>query len=225
MTHNVRGQNYSVFCVVNEEAIFVKLPVGTKYLILSLFQLAALHSYAQYYEQKPEPEIAIGIKVVKGNIIYGPKAFYITDPGAISLQPMVRYDAPLKISSRGQFEHRYINLVLESGFLFCKAKVFDSVLIDPVTGTITRDRSKNATYLPLYVGLYSRSAFSFGAEVFYWKGLGARDIWGAKFLSLGYNGKYFRVNASGEWYSQTKNSRHSGTVLSVEFLWKLVIED
>ena len=94
-----------------------------------------------------------------------------------------------------------------------------------MNSTITRDRSKNPTYLPVYLGLHSRSAFSYGAAVFYWKGLGPLDIWGAKFLSLGYNGKYFRVNAAGEWYSQTKNRRHSGTLISVEFLWKLVIED
>jgi len=192
---------------------------------LALFQFASFYSHAQYYEQKPEPEFGIGIKVAKGNIIYGPKSFYVTDPGGISLQASVRYDAPVMIFSRSPYQQRYINFVLESGFMFSKAKVFDSVSIDPVTNTITRDRSHNATYLPVYMGLYNRSAFSVGAEVFYWKGLGTRDIWGAKFLSLGYNGQSFRVTVSGEWYAQTKNTRNSGLFFSVDFLWKLIVDD
>jgi hypothetical protein len=202
-----------------------QLPFGIKYLLLAVFQLAALDSYCQYYEEKPEPEIAIGIKVVKGKIIYGKKAFYITDPNSISPQALVRYDAPLRISSYSPYQHRYINFVLEGGFLFCKAQVFDSVFIDPNTNTITRDKSYNPTYLPVYMGLYNRSAFSIGAEIFYWKGLGVRDIWGAKFLSLGYNGQRFRLTASGEWYAQTNNSKNSGTIFSIDFLWKLVLED
>jgi hypothetical protein len=29
--------------------------------------------------------------------------------------------------------------------------------------------------------------------------------------------------ASGEWYAQTKNIKNSGTLLSVDFAWKLVL--
>jgi hypothetical protein len=199
--------------------------IGIRYLFLGVFQLFALDSYCQYYEQKPEPEISIGIKVIKGKIIYGPKSFYITDPNSIGLQARIRYDAPIRIYSYSPYQQRYINFVLEGGFLFCKAKLFDSVLIDHTTNTITRDHSKNATYLPVYVGLCNRSAFYVGAAVFYWKGLGARDIWGAKFLSLGYNGQRLRLTASGEWYAQTKNIKNSGTIFSIDFSWKLFVDE
>lgn len=196
-----------------------------KYLAIVLLLVVATEAQSQYYEQKPEPEISIGMKVIKGKIIYGPKSFYITDPGSISLQPKVRYDAPLRISSYSPYQQRYINLSIEGGFLFCKALVFDSVFIDSSTHTITRDHSKNATYLPVYLGLYNRSAFSVGAAIFYWKGLGARDIWGAKFLSLGYNGKRLRLTISGEWYAQAKNIKNSGTVFSLDFSWKLFVDE
>ena len=190
-----------------------------------MFHLAVFYSCAQYYEQKPEPEFGIGIKVADGKIIYGQKSFYITDPKAISLQALVRHDAPVRIYSRSPYQQRYINFVLESGFLFCKANIFDSVLLNPNTNTITHERSRNPTYLPVYMGLYNRSTFSIGAEIFYWKGLGVNDIWGAKFLSLGYNGQSFRVTASGEWYGQTKNIKNSGLFFSIDFLWKLIVGD
>jgi|GEM_PF-1759612 len=180
---------------------------------------------AQYYEERPEPEIGLGIKVVKGKIVYGPKPFYITDNSSIGLQALVRYDAPLRISSLSPYQHRYINFVVESGFLFCKANVFDSVVIDPATHTVIRDKSKNPTYLPVYMGLCTRSLFSVGVQAFYWKGLGAKDMWGAKFLSLAYNAQNFRISASGEWYAQTRNTRQSGLLFSVDVLWKLVLSD
>jgi hypothetical protein len=192
---------------------------------LTALEFTALHGYAQYYEEKPEPEIAIGMKVINGNIIYGPKPFYITTSGGVSIQPFVRHERPLKLHSRSPYQTSYISFVIQGGFLFCKAKVFDSVFIDPVNNTVIRDRSFNTTYLPVYMGLYSRSKFCIGAEIFYWKGLGARDIWGAKFLSLGYNAKHFRAMASGEWYAQIKNRKHSGTVISVDLSWKLFVDD
>jgi hypothetical protein len=216
-------QNYQM--PSNEQSDIQKITCCPRLLFLVLFQLVAFFSYAQYYEEKPEPEFGIGIKVLKGDIIYGPKSFYIADPKAICLQALVRYDAPVKIYSRSPYQQRYINFVLESGFLFCKANVFDSVLVDPITNTITHEKSRNPTYLPVYMGLYNRSVFSIGAEVFYWKGLGARDIWGAKFLSLGYNGQSFRVTVSGEWYAQTKNIKNSGLFFSIDFLWKLIVSD
>ena len=196
-----------------------------KILFLSVAQLTLFFTQAQYYEEKPEPEIGLGIKVVKGKIIYGPKSFYITDNSSIGLQSLVRYDAPVKIASLSPYQKRYISFVIESGFLFSKAKVFDSTFIDPNTNSITNDKSKNATYLPLYAGFYSRAKFSIGAEIFYWKGLGSRDIWGVKFLSVAYNATNFRLSCSGEWYTQTKITRYSGFLFSIDFLWKLFIED
>jgi hypothetical protein len=141
------------------------------------------------------------------------------------LQALVRHDGPLRISSYSPYQQRYISFVLESGFLFCKANQFDSVFKDTVTNIITREKSRNPTYLPVYMGLYSRSVFCVGAEVFYWKGLGAKDIWGAKFLSLGYNARQFRITASGEWHTQTGNRANSGIFYSVDFLWKLIVSD
>ena len=208
-----------------KKIIQIKKTVGIPFLFLILLQLAAQDSYSQYYDQEPEPEIAIGMKAVIGQIIYGPKPFYVTTRSGASIQPMVRYEAPLKISSRSQYQNRYIGFVVEGGFLFCKAKVFDSVFIDHVNNTVTRDHSYNTTYLPVYAGLYSRSTFSVGAELFYWKGLRARDIWGVKFLSLGYNATRLRVMASGEWYAQIKNNSYRGTVFSVDLSWKLFVDD
>lgn len=208
-----------------EQEYFQKVTFCQKILFLALFHLAAFHSYAQYYEEKPYPEFGIGIKVVTGKIIYGRKSFYITDPNGISLQASVRYDAPVRINRRSPYQQRYINFVLESGFLFCKANVFDSVFTDPITNTVSREKSHKPTYLPLYMGLYNRSKISIGAAVFYWKGLGVNDIWGAKFLSLGYNGQSFRVTASGEWYTQTKNIKNNGLLFSIDFLWKLIVDE
>ena len=198
-----------------------------KILFLAVFQLTVIYSCAQYYEEKPEPEFGIGIKVLKGSILYGPKSFYITDPKSVSLQALVRRDFPLRISSHSPYQHRYINLALESGFLFCKANVFDSSSRDPNTNTITHEKSHNPTYLPVYVGLYNRSAFSIGAEIFYWKSLGqgVRDMWGVKFLSFGYNARSLRITLSGEWSAQTRNIKNTATFFSVDFLWKLVIDD
>jgi hypothetical protein len=190
-----------------------------------MFQLATLYCHAQYYEEKPDPEIAGGIKVVKGKIIYGRKPYYITDPYSIGLQAEVRFDIPIKIFSLSPYQQRYINFVVESGYLFCKANIFDSAFRDPNTNTITHDKSKNPTYLPVYMGLYNRSVFSIGVEIFYWKGLGSQDIWGTKFLSLGYNAQNFRITVSGEWYAQTKNIKYSGTFFSIDFLWKYIIKD
>lgn len=205
---------------------FKKIGHLNKVFVLAVCQIAALNSYAQYYEERPEPEFGLGVKVLKGKILYGSSSLYVTDPNSISFQALVRHDAPLKISSFSPYQHRYVNFVLESGFLFSKAKVFDTVIVDINTNTITHEKSiKNPTYLPIYMGLYNRSAFSIGAEIFYWKGLGVRDIWGAKFISLGYNGQSFRITASAEWYAQTKNIKNSGTFFSIDFLWKLIVDD
>ena len=203
-----------------------RFPVLRKILVTALAQTCWLAAPAQYYEEPPGPEIGIGIKVIKGQVIYGPKSFYTTDNNSIGLQALFRYDRPFVISSLSPYQKMYIDFVVESGFLFFKANVFDSVFIDPATNAITRDKSaKNPTYFPVYIGLSTRNRLSVGTSLFYWKGLGPRDTWGTKFLSLSYNAQNFRVSAAGEWYAQTKNTRHSGFLFSVDFWWKLVIKD
>ncbi|MFT3911337.1 MAG: hypothetical protein QM737_18085 [Ferruginibacter sp.] len=204
---------------------FVSTRCFRRSLFSAAYLFAALYSHAQYYEEKPDPEISGGIKIIKGKIIYGPKSFYITDPQSIGLQALVRYDIPVKISSLSPYQQRYIDFVIESGFLFSKANVFDSSYRDPGTNMIMHEKSKNATYLPVYLGISNRSVFSIGTEIFYWKGLGSRDIWGTKFLSLGYNAKNFRITASGEWYAQTKNARYSGFIFSIDLLWKYIVDN
>jgi hypothetical protein len=44
--------------------------------------LVCSYSYAQTDEKEPEHELAIGIKLITGKIIFGSNEFYITDPGA-----------------------------------------------------------------------------------------------------------------------------------------------
>lgn len=153
----------------------------------------------------------MGINTVIGKIQYGSNDFYITDRGSAMIGPMFRYDHPVKLSAKRNVQ-RYIYWVAQAGFLFGKAKVFDSTYFHP----------KAPSYLPLSVGIYNRSALSVGAEVFFWKGLGTRDIWGIKFISIGYNAGKFRINASAERYMQVVKTRNGGTVFSFDFLGKLI---
>lgn len=187
------------------------------FIFFAGLQLFVLYGNCQRYQEKPEPEMLLGLRVVTRQIIYGKNSFYITDPGSIALQPVLRYDAPVKIA-----DDRYIALTTQAGFLFCKAKVFDTAFTDPNTNIFTREHSRNPTYMPLYFGVYNMSSFSIGAELFYWKGLGTRDIWGMKFLSMGYNGKQFRFSAAGELYAQVKNSKNKGIVICVDVFVKLI---
>jgi hypothetical protein len=190
------------------------------WLVLIFFtglQFSAFYSNGQHYQKEPQPELALGIKVVTRQIKYGNSSHYITEPNSIALQPVLRYDSPLKIST-----DRYIDLEGQAGFLFCKAKVFDTTFFDPNTNSYIRQHSHNPAYLPVYFGAYNMSAVSLGAEVFYWKGLGTRDIWGVKFLSLGYNGKQYRFAVAGEWYAQVKNGKNKGIVFSFDLFVKLI---
>lgn len=193
--------------------------------LLYILLFGSIVSQAQYYEEKPYPEIGIGIKIVKGNIVYGPKAYFNTDERSIGFQAITRFCFPLKISSLSPYQSKYIDLVLETGFLYYKAAVFDSVYRDPQTNERIQERSKNPTYFPIYAGLYSRNRISIGASLFYWKGLGNSDLWGSKFISLAYNARNFRLGCSGEWYAQAKNAKLHGLVFSVEFLWKLILNE
>lgn len=186
-------------------------------IFFTVLQLSVLYCNGQGQQKEPQPELALGIKAVTRQIQYGKSSLYVTDPSSIALQLGIRYDEPRKIST-----DRYIDLAGQAGFLFCKAIVFDTAYIDPNTNSFTRQHSHNPAYFPVYFGAYNRSAVSAGAEVFYWKGLGTSDIWGVKFLSLGYNGKQFRLAAAGEWYAQIKNGKNSGMLFSVDFCWKLI---
>ncbi len=185
------------------------------FIFFTGLQISAVH--AQHYQKEPQPELTLGLKVVTRKILYDKNDLYKTDPGSIGLQPGIRYDIPLKIST----DH-YIDLSTQAGFLFCKANVFDTSFTDPNTNVFIHDHSYNPAYLPVYVGMYNMSALSVGAELFYWKGLGTRDIWGVKFLSLGYNGKQYRFAVAGEWYAQVKNGKHAGLLFSVDVFCKLI---
>jgi hypothetical protein len=189
----------------------------TYFIFFCALHFAIINSYGQHYQNEPQPELALGLKIVTRQIQYGKSNLYRTDPTSISIQPVLLNDSPLKISS-----NRYIDVVGQAGFLFCKAKVFDTAFTDPNTGTFIRQHSRNPTYMPLYFGVYNMSAFSIGAELFFWKGLGTRDIWGLKFISLGYSGKQFRFNAAGEWYAQVRNSKNGGFLFSFDLFVKLI---
>ena len=182
---------------------------------LSAFVLSLLfcnNSCAQTSKPGRQDELAIGIKIVSGKIIFGPNEFYVTDPGGVGIAPAYfRYDHPVKISG-GKPRIRYISLAGQAGFLFCKAKNFDSLYFHP----------KNPSYFIMSAGIYTTNSFSVGTEFFFWKGLGNRDLFGVKFLSAGYNGKNFRLYASGEYYMQLSSTRNNGTIFSVDFSWKLI---
>jgi len=170
------------------------------------------YAFGQAGEIKRKDELAMGIKVVTGKMCFGPNEFYITDPGGIGIEPgCFRYDYPLKISGNNP-RTRYISLMGKAGFLFCKAKNWDSLYFHP----------KNPAYFTVSTGVYSSNSLSFGTEIFFWKGLGNRDIFGAKFLSAGYNGKNFRLYASGEYYLQVIDSKNNGALFTIDFFWKLI---
>jgi hypothetical protein len=171
----------------------------------------------QHYQKEPKTELAWGIKVVTRQIQYDKNNLYITDPTSIGIQSGIRYDIPVKIAT----DH-YIDLVGQAGFLFSKAKGFDTTFFDTNTNRYIRQHSKNPSYMPLSFGIYNMAAVSVGAEVFYWKGLGIRDILGVKFLSVGYNAKQFRLMAAGELYAQVKKIKNNGMLFSVDFFWKLI---
>jgi hypothetical protein len=185
-----------------------------KSIVIVSFLLLTFRAFGQNTENRREDEFALGLKVVSGTIKYGANEFFVTDPQSISIHPGVRYDYPLKTSG-SKPRRQYLSLVGQAGFLFCKAKDFDILYFAP----------RNPTYFTTSVGIYNRSTFSVGAELFFWKGLGNRDILGTKFISLGYNAKNFRIYASGEFYTQVINTRISGTLFSVDFFWKLITGD
>jgi len=185
------------------------LSVLLKCIGFTVLYLSPTSGRTQYNGKEPEPELAMGINVVTGSIQYGSNDFYITDRGSAALGPMFRYDHPVKLSAKRDL---YIYWVAQAGFLFGKAKVFDSLYFHP----------NNPSYLPLSVGIYNRTALSVGAELFFWKGLGTRDIWGVKFISIGYNAGQFRINASALRYAQVVKASNGGTLFSFDFLCKLI---
>lgn len=161
--------------------------------------------------KSPEPELALSLKLVSGQIRFGANEFYITESDALSIQPGLRYDHPIAWQKKKEGAH-YLVLSLQGGFLFCKAKQFDSTYFHP----------RNPAYFPISAGLYNRAAFSIGSEIFYWKGLGNRDIAGLKFLSLGYNGYGWRCYVAGEYYRQVRDRTKNGVLVSFEVMVKLI---
>ena len=186
------------------------MPVLLKCIGFTFLYLLPADGHTQYRDKEPEPELAMGINVVSGRIRYGSNDLYITDPGSIALGPVFRYDHPVKLSAKRD-PPRYICWVAQAGFLFGKAKQFDSLYFRP----------KNPSYMPLSAGIYNMSALSVGAELFFWKGLGTRDTWGIKFLSIGYNAGQFRINASAERYMQVLKTGNGGTLFSFDLMVKL----
>lgn len=191
-----------------------------KNLLLISLLLPGLTIFGQH---EPRPEMGMGVTVKSGKIFYGKTSLHITDPGSVSLEGVWRYDHPLRLNPKGAEPH-YADIAIEAGFLFCKGKEFDTMYTDPVTNTFIYDRSYNSSYFPVGIGIYNRAALSLGTGLFFWKSLSrnTKDIWGAKLLSMGYNGRQFRFSVAGEWYQQLTNRRNSDIIFSFEFLWKLV---
>lgn len=185
-------------------------------IFFTVAQFSTIAGNAQSEREEQDPELALGVRAVTRQITYDKHKLFVTDPTSIGLQTMVRYDSPVKTGKN------YIDVVAEAGFLFCKANSFDTAYTDPNSGILIRERSRNPTYLPVYFGVYNIAPLSIGAELFYWKGLGNRDIWGIKFLSVGYKATTFRAAIAGEIYSQVKNGKNSGVLLSFDFYWKLI---
>ena len=172
----------------------------------------------QQIQESPGRELSVGIKVAKGNIQYGQSKLFVTDPSAVGLYEGLRYDVPVKLSP-----DLYLDIAIQSGFLIYKANLFDTTFTDPGTGNLIHQRSRTPNYIPVSLGIYNTKIFSVGGEIFFWKGLNCIDLWGVKFLSLGYNGKKFRVAVAGEWYEQLIDSKQDkGWVLSVDFFLKLI---
>lgn len=189
----------------------MSFPVKPISLLLIVSVVVSLPCIAQQYAEEPVNELALVLKGVSGKIIYGTSKDYITEPHSVYLQPGIRYDHPLKLSKRGK-EQKYISLTFQTGFLFCKAQPLNPLIF----------RTKNPTYLPVSIGLSTRSSFSTGVDFFYWKGLGNRDLLGVKFPSLGINRSAFRLYLTAEHYVQLRNTRNKGSVFAVEFSWKLI---
>lgn len=185
-------------------------------LIIIVLLFSSLMVSAQLSNDR-ESELAIGVKFVTRQFVYGRHDRFISDHSSAAIQPAIRYDMPVTVL----LKHPFV-FTIQSGFLFGKAEPFDTAYLDPETNRFTRERSKNPTYFPVYAGIYNLGTLSVGSEIFYWKGLGNRDIWGWKFLSLGYNGKQFRVHAAGELYAQPANSRNAGFLLSFDVFVKLI---
>lgn len=193
-------------------------------LILLLFLGSAILSHAQDFQEEPQPELSAGIKIVNGGITYGQKSYYRTNAKKIGIQPNLRYDLPVRLFTIRDMP-AYIDLVGQVGLLYYSGEKFEYNYNDPITGAPVHEKSGNATYIPVYFGVYNVTSFALGVEIFYWKGLGSRDLWGTKLLSLGYNGKNFRANAAVEMYAQVKDRYTGGVFFSFDFLWKLRSRD
>jgi len=175
------------------------------------------------YEDGSSLEFSAGMKTVIGDISYGRTFYGNTTSGGFALQPSLRADLNLFLFSLHDEEWR-INIVGQTGiYRYFKANKFDYTAVEPFTGDTVHYRSKNPTYLPLYFGFYSPYSFMIGFEMFYYKGIGAEDLYGFKLISIGYNARKFRVGAAFEMYDQVRQRNNTTTdhFLSFEFHWKL----
>ena len=168
-------------------------------------------------------EFSVGLKTVLGDLTYA-KTFYLnTAENGFALQPSLRADLHLILFTIRDFDFA-INLMGQTGILqYFKAKKFDYTGVEPFTGDTVHYKSKNPTYLPLYLGFYSPYSFFIGFEAFYYKGIKAEDLFGFKLLSMGYNFRKFRVSAAWELYGRVRNRTYptSENFVSFDFLWKL----
>jgi hypothetical protein len=178
----------------------------------------AFYVQGQQVQKAPGQELSVGIKFAKGHIQYGPNKLFVTDPSAVGMYAGARYDVPIKLNP-----DLYLDITMQSGFFLYKANVFDTMFTDPGTGEFVHQRSRTPNYIPISLGVYTTKPFSVGGEIFFWKSLNNVDLWGVKFLSLGYNGKQFRVDVAGEWYEQLIDRKQDkGWLISVDFFLKLI---
>lgn len=196
------------------------------FFLFFLFLFSSVKMNAQYKdldddEETYRSEFSVGLKTIFGNMVYG-KTAELADMTSIGVQPTVRYDKPIKLFTIND-KTSYINVSVSTGIAYIGgyAEIYTT---DPITYNEKVTKTKHPIYLPVYVGIYSGAKFGIGVEAFYAKGFNqAVDIYGFKALSLGYNGKKFRVGLAYEIYGckDAYGETYMDSFGSFEFLWKL----
>lgn len=176
-----------------------------------------------YCQEENTLEYSAGMRFILGRFKYTRTIGYGETSGGFALQPAIRADASIKLFRIRDQDIR-INLTGSTGILkYFNANKFDVIAVEPSTGERVHYVSKNPAYWPFYLGFYSPGSFSVGFEAFYYKGLGAEDLYGYKFLSLAYSARKYRVGAAIEAYDMVHKPAYISQQLffSFEFLWKL----
>ena len=96
------------------------LKIKLSFILLSL-QMLTTYCIAQNNEAHREDELAIGVKIVSGNIIFGPNKFYITEPNSVYVQPGIRYDYPVNYLPTALTE-KMLHSQCRQVFFFAKQK-------------------------------------------------------------------------------------------------------